>query len=286
MDVYLPEEHPRRCSIDGCNRAHYAKGYCSAHYYQVRKYGTITSAKINSRDKDQKCQVPGCTDIHCGDGLCRRHYKAKQRTILQKRSFAYKGGRCENCGLADPDWLCQYEYHHVLPHLKNSKRDEIGVMIRDLKPWQKIRIELDKCSLLCANCHKKITWGQTKEYSYEELEGKTPIKIVPKGWGFEKWIANSKLYCGKLLHVHKGKRCSMHMHLKKHETFYIVSGKLEVKLIYKNGQKSNMILVEGEALTVPPGLMHQFIAIDNDAEFVEFSTEHFDSDSYRVYKGD
>ena len=26
-----------------------------------------------------------------------------------------------------------------------------------------------------------------------------PIKYVPKGWGFEKWIVNCEEYCGKLL---------------------------------------------------------------------------------------
>ena len=27
-----------------------------------------------------------------------------------------------------------------------------------------------------------------------------PIKFVPKGWGFEKWIVNCEEYCGKLLY--------------------------------------------------------------------------------------
>ena len=34
------------------------------------------------------------------------------------------------------------------------------------------------------------------------------IKIVPKGWGYEKWIVNTDEYCGKLLHFIKGKKCS------------------------------------------------------------------------------
>ena len=31
------------------------------------------------------------------------------------------------------------------------------------------------------------------------------IKVVPKGWGFEKWIVNNEQYCGKLLYFIKGK---------------------------------------------------------------------------------
>ena len=50
------------------------------------------------------------------------------------------------------------------------------------------------------------------------------IKIVPKGWGYEKWICNTEEYCGKLLHFIKGKRCSWHYHVLKDETFYLEEG--------------------------------------------------------------
>ena len=56
-----------------------------------------------------------------------------------------------------------------------------------------------------------------------------PIKFVPKGWGFEKWIVNCSEYCGKLLYFVKGKRCSWHYHKLKDEVFYIQSGKILVK---------------------------------------------------------
>ena len=50
---------------------------------------------------------------------------------------------------------------------------------------------------------------------------KDPIKLVPKGWGYEKWIVNSPLYCGKILWFCKDKKCSWHYHKKKDEVFYI-----------------------------------------------------------------
>ena len=55
------------------------------------------------------------------------------------------------------------------------------------------------------------------------------IKIVSKGWGFEKWIVNNEKYCGKLLYLIKGKKCSWHFHKIKEETFYIQSGKILLK---------------------------------------------------------
>ena len=39
-----------------------------------------------------------------------------------------------------------------------------------------------------------------------------PIKYVPKGWGYENWIANCEKYCGKLLFIAKDKQCSWHYH--------------------------------------------------------------------------
>ncbi len=37
---------------------------------------------------------------------------------------------------------------------------------------------------------------------------------------------------------------------------------------------------------IPPGLKHQFIGIADISEIMEFSTQHFESDSKRTEKGD
>jgi len=114
-----------------------------------------------------------------------------------------------------------------------------------------------------------------------------PIKFVSKGWGFEKWIVNCKQYCGKLLYFVKGKRCSWHYHKIKDEVFYVQSGKILVKYStdddYRYAQE--IILEPGDNFHVYTGLRHQMIALE-DTELFEFSTQHFDEDSYRLMKGD
>lgn len=113
------------------------------------------------------------------------------------------------------------------------------------------------------------------------------IKFVPKGWGFEKWIVNTEEYCGKLLYFVKGKKCSWHYHKLKDETFYIQSGK--IKLLYSDGDDINntieIILNPGDKFHIYRGLRHQMLAL-KDTELFEFSTQHFDDDSYRIIKGD
>ena len=113
------------------------------------------------------------------------------------------------------------------------------------------------------------------------------IKHVDKGWGYEKWIVNKPEYCGKLLFFEKEKRCSWHYHKIKDEVFYLQSGKLLVKYSDEDDlEKANEIVLEpGQNFYVYTGLRHQMLALE-DSELFEFSTQHFDSDSYRLEKGD
>ena len=113
------------------------------------------------------------------------------------------------------------------------------------------------------------------------------IKIVPKGWGYEKWICNTEEYCGKLLHIIKGKQCSWHYHKLKDETFYLQEGKLLVKYSDDDDRDNakELVMGQGDKFHVYRGLRHQMFALE-DTDLFEFSTEHFDSDSYRIMKGD
>ena len=110
---------------------------------------------------------------------------------------------------------------------------------------------------------------------------------VDKGWGWERWICNGPEYCGKLLFFNKDKRCSWHVHRLKDEVFYLQSGKMIV--FYSdddNLENANQVILNpGDNFHVYRGLRHQMLAIE-DSELFEFSTQHFDSDSYRIIKGD
>ena len=108
-----------------------------------------------------------------------------------------------------------------------------------------------------------------------------------KGWGYESWIINSELYCGKLLFFLRGKRCSFHFHKLKTETFYLQSGKVMIKYSFKDDitKASELTLLPGESFHIPVGLRHQIIGLEESTVF-EFSTQHFEHDSYRVIKGD
>jgi len=117
-----------------------------------------------------------------------------------------------------------------------------------------------------------------------------PIKSdschVPKGWGFETIIINNENYCGKLLVFNSGAKFSMHYHLLKEETWYVQKGSFLFRWIEtETGILNTSELKINDILTIPRGLPHQLEALEDSVIF-EISTKHFDSDSYRIYKGD
>jgi len=73
----------------------------------------------------------------------------------------------------------------------------------------------------------------------------------------------------------------------KDEVFYVQSGR--VKVLYSDEEDRDnakeIILEAGDNFHVYRGLKHQIIAL-MDTELFEFSTQHFDSDSHRIIKGD
>ena len=68
-------------------------------------------------------------------------------------SIEYKGGKCQVCGYNK----CQaaLELHHLNKSEKNFGIGDKGYT----RSWEKVRAELDKCILLCANCHREIGSG-------------------------------------------------------------------------------------------------------------------------------
>ncbi|MSR71030.1 cupin domain-containing protein [Candidatus Kaiserbacteria bacterium] len=114
----------------------------------------------------------------------------------------------------------------------------------------------------------------------------TTAKMHPKGWGGEVWIINNQKYCGKLLEFKKGASFSDHYHINKDETWYVLSGKLELSYYnLANADRLKKVLKQGAVVHVPPNTPHQLKALEASV-VIEVSTPHEESDSYRIGKGD
>lgn len=75
-------------------------------------------------------------------------YVKKFRKQNKKKAVEYKGGKCERCGYNK--CISALDFHHLNPKKKNfAPSENIGVA------WDKLKSEIDKCILICANCHRE-----------------------------------------------------------------------------------------------------------------------------------
>lgn len=152
---------------------------------------------------------------------------------------------------------------------------EDTVTVKELKETERKLIKAQKVM--------QRTVKEAKKY-FVNPEERT---FVPKGWGWEDWIWNSELYCGKKLFFKKGKQCSWHYHKIKDEVLYLDYGKVIVWFSEDDDLENacELILNPGDAFHVPPGLRHRMKGLA-DSCITEVSTQHFDEDSITVIKGD
>ena len=79
----------------------------------------------------------------------------RRRKKIREMAINYKGGRCVVCGYDKCKQV--FEFHHI----KGEK--EFGISTKGYtRSWKRIRAELDKCVLVCANCHREIHYGITQ----------------------------------------------------------------------------------------------------------------------------
>ena len=118
-----------------------------------------------------------------------------------------------------------------------------------------------------------------------DIKIQTP-KRVEKQWGYELWIHNDKQYCGKLLvFTNSGNKFSMHYHMIKNETWYVQEGAFQFDWIdTESAERCYTQLQKGDVVYIEKGLPHQLTALIDNSIVFEVSTEHFDEDSYRIYR--
>ena len=87
---------------------------------------------------------------------CQQRYEIKfekQRRNRQERkrkAVQYLGGKCVDCGL-QTDFMSVYDFHHKDAE---TKSDRVAELISHYRSWEIVQAELDKCILLCSNCHR------------------------------------------------------------------------------------------------------------------------------------
>ena len=74
----------------------------------------------------------------------------KRRKKLKQMAVALKGGKCQFCGYNR--YVGALDFHHL-----DEGSKEFDLSTRGLtRSWEKIKKEIEKCALVCSNCHREI----------------------------------------------------------------------------------------------------------------------------------
>ena len=96
------------------------------------------------------------------------------RREVKRKLIEYKGGKCQICGYN----RCQeaLEFHHLDPSQKDF------TISGGTKSFESLKPEVDKCILVCANCHREIHSGlidnTTLISSFDESRAKEIDNLV------------------------------------------------------------------------------------------------------------
>jgi len=97
----------------------------------------------------------------CGKRLTRSHYKRNKRSYLDRNARAYQRHRelireaksrpCADCGVQYPYYVMDFDHRDGV-----DKLFELHSVAR--KTAQSILREIEKCDVVCANCHRERTY--------------------------------------------------------------------------------------------------------------------------------
>jgi len=108
------------------------------------------------KDSDAFYKTYGYSRYTCKKCEDRQRYewRSKHSHDMKRKSVEYLGGKCIKCGYKK----CMYalEFNHIQP---KEKRYEPSRLFQNGINWGRIKEEIDKCELLCANCHREATHG-------------------------------------------------------------------------------------------------------------------------------
>lgn len=116
--------------------------FCSKNRRQLEKVGLREIRHCDSCERDY-IYMRGKNHGRNICGSCR----VNQRRFRQRAmAIEYKGGACSSCGYCR--CFDALHFHHLDSSVKDFK-----ISGNHSRSWESIKRELDKCILLCANCH-------------------------------------------------------------------------------------------------------------------------------------
>lgn len=159
--------YPNRVTIDGRVRNLHSRRFClvCSPFGAKNRRDLTRSGLARSVGESKTC--PACEKrkpasafySRRGHGLscycreCAKLYDLERTRKFKQQCIEYLGSQCAVCGYSR--CIGALEFHHNDPSEK-----EFGISQRSTQVFStRVRRELDKCTLLCANCHRELHAG-------------------------------------------------------------------------------------------------------------------------------
>ena len=128
---------------------------------QLKPYLCKVCGEINPDNFYQKNKMKSmCKKCHTA------HSHQAQRN-LKPKAIEYLGGKCTHCEQSFAS-TAVYDFHHIDPTEK-----EFNWGNKRTSNWENLKKELDKCILLCSNCHRM----EHERIWLDSLQDSHPAKI-------------------------------------------------------------------------------------------------------------
>jgi hypothetical protein len=142
---------PNLIKIDGKTKNLSKRRYC----LDCSPFGSHNTRSLHIKDKMNVCKE--CLkEYKPGHGklkdICSTCYRLAYRNKTKQKAVEYKGGRCSVCGY--DRYIGSLQFHHVYPEDKNFIISNLS-----FNKFDSLVDELDKCILVCSNCHGEIHAG-------------------------------------------------------------------------------------------------------------------------------
>jgi hypothetical protein len=133
------------------NCSPYKAGRGRGNRIRLENYSSIDGVKhkrcIECTQRLPLCQFYSYRDERGRSQFSGRCKSCMSNRVIKEQAIAYKGGSCLDC--AGQFHYSVFDFHHLDP----SEKD-MNVMANHPKSLEAIKSELDKCVLLCSNCHR------------------------------------------------------------------------------------------------------------------------------------
>ncbi len=105
--------------------------------------------------------------------ICNTCRTTSSRQNKKRRAVEYMGGKCIVCNY--DKCIAALHFHHIEPHDK-----EFGFSSNMTKPFEVLQIELNKCIIVCSNCHSEIHAGLMEIDEYVVLQNEIRQTYIPE----------------------------------------------------------------------------------------------------------